>query len=827
MPPPNWPSEDDKERLVLNSGGQFIYAVTAVRFVGTDFRNPVTQLAIILKKITSTHTFPSPFPELDELYYTVLSANPQQEEIIAILAAILLIPEGCRYPKFIELLLGYPAGHVGLMLRAMHSVLEVRGEEEDIRIFHTSFTDYLYNKSRSGPFYIDPKDCKTFLACRWTRALTNQITENPDTILSPEPQSGSVKDLSDGWASFCFANDDLTQDLSLKPQDLSLELDDLFRSILLRFPDQNRLLAAILLVSCHAQVPSSPELVQLLFDLASDCPECLALPAMHSLLYVSGGQDVVRVFHTSFADFLFDQSRSGKFALDRHAEHHRHALQWLRLLTVKVKNTPHIIRLHPDNRPGPVRDLVDGWAAFCLIHDKLAPDLSIALDNLTRTILSTFPNREQLVTILASFLLLPFRSNTSDVHYNAFFLGFPEGGALSTLKLLQSCRLATSRKEKSALLGQSVNCPELQTPFCDFLCDPIRSREYYIHESDQHDILARQWLHALVSEGGLPRTAEHDLWRRDLWGQWVEFCCKVDRPSDKLLSDLQSLDLATVFASSRNVDTSLLSYGLWTTIFNGFEAISSWLSSRARHVPPELINHFKIGNWFHASFAPDEDPSVINDFALWMALVITGCRGIFSITRRLNESLRKYQLPDIAKEVAPCHTCSNLLDVKRVAIPVLDSNRRYHISIQAGCIRIVQELVETLKSPYREEHEAKEIVSILLCSTVFENCGHHSAILPLCREVLSAAKRLDWCQYSTMAAEAYRGFQIDPFELPYPPYGPPYATKEREKKLLSWLQGFPVEHSRKTQALRDDISELFQPTLAESGLEPWPMSTWN
>ncbi|KAG7094189.1 hypothetical protein E1B28_007796 [Marasmius oreades] len=169
--PNPWPSEADIERLVHNASAQFIYAVTAMKVVKAECLSPIKQLCIILNHRSNRISPKSPFPELDNLYHIILSTHPERDTLLSILSAILLLPEAAKNPEFIELLLGFSPGEVDLSLRGMHSVLDIRGAQDDIRVYHTSFTDYLCTKSRSAEFYIDePRQCD-FLACRWLMAL--------------------------------------------------------------------------------------------------------------------------------------------------------------------------------------------------------------------------------------------------------------------------------------------------------------------------------------------------------------------------------------------------------------------------------------------------------------------------------------------------------------------------------------------------------------------------------------------------------------------------------------------------------------------------------
>ncbi|KAL0059245.1 hypothetical protein AAF712_014023 [Marasmius tenuissimus] len=170
--PRPWPSREDLKTLVQRSGSQFVYASTLVRFIDLDYTHPISQLQMILAN-TPPHPGPSPYDTLDALYHVILSANPNHEDVLLILAAILIIPRHLGpSPRYIELLLGLPSEQVALMLRGMHSVLNIRGWADRITLYHTSFTDYLVTPRRSRHFHIDLPAKKDVLAQKWLQNLS-------------------------------------------------------------------------------------------------------------------------------------------------------------------------------------------------------------------------------------------------------------------------------------------------------------------------------------------------------------------------------------------------------------------------------------------------------------------------------------------------------------------------------------------------------------------------------------------------------------------------------------------------------------------------------
>ncbi|KAK1223242.1 hypothetical protein PQX77_013887 [Marasmius sp. AFHP31] len=198
--PNPWPSEADLEDLVDMSCGQFVYAATAVKFIKLGFTHPIEQLQVFLKNTPSRRPGASPLQELDALYDYILSVNPDYEEILPILSAIIILPAYLEpTPAHIELLLGLSPGQVTLTLRPMYSVLDIGGSGDAIYPFHTSFRDYLINASRSHGFYIDTSTQTQDLARQWLQNLT---TEKVRTY-SSNPLYGEATSYFTKWIDLC------------------------------------------------------------------------------------------------------------------------------------------------------------------------------------------------------------------------------------------------------------------------------------------------------------------------------------------------------------------------------------------------------------------------------------------------------------------------------------------------------------------------------------------------------------------------------------------------------------------------------------------------
>jgi hypothetical protein len=195
-----WPLAHHLCQLVHRASGQFIYAATVVKFVGsdTDFRTPEERLDIILK---SSPMQASAFSELDRLYTQILSFYPHSEVLVHTLGVILVLENVSSYtypservhsPATIAAITGLGEAKVYLVLRALQSIIEVRtapvfDDADDnepngtniqwVELSHRSFHDFLTNEARSGPYFIDQKLFSCQILCRILELATISIKE--------------------------------------------------------------------------------------------------------------------------------------------------------------------------------------------------------------------------------------------------------------------------------------------------------------------------------------------------------------------------------------------------------------------------------------------------------------------------------------------------------------------------------------------------------------------------------------------------------------------------------------------------------------------------
>ena len=161
-----WPGEGIIDLLVQRSSGQFIYAATVLKFVGADFCSPRKQLTLVLRPD------PSALSDLDQLYTQILSVYPSAVNIVEVLGII--TASELDSPEVIEDILGMEEGELKLVLSGLSSLTDGNGERLHKGVIsyviphfaHASFRDYLFDSSRSGPFYVNSQEYKNQVIIR-------------------------------------------------------------------------------------------------------------------------------------------------------------------------------------------------------------------------------------------------------------------------------------------------------------------------------------------------------------------------------------------------------------------------------------------------------------------------------------------------------------------------------------------------------------------------------------------------------------------------------------------------------------------------------------
>ncbi|ESK86709.1 actin [Moniliophthora roreri MCA 2997] len=214
----SWPDENIIRQLAGRACGQFIFAVTVMKYLDNDDELPSERLEAILKPPREAITN-APYPDLDLLYRQILSKCPRWDQVRQVLS-ILIDPIWLRFGPFhtrsslfIALLFNLKRGEIDCILFRLHSVIDVPTDEsQDIRISHASFVEFLLDKSRSGEFHVEKISVSEFsdLANRLVlRELSVWSYKFPPYHISTDPQSFTSALLS--WQEDFRIASDLTR----------------------------------------------------------------------------------------------------------------------------------------------------------------------------------------------------------------------------------------------------------------------------------------------------------------------------------------------------------------------------------------------------------------------------------------------------------------------------------------------------------------------------------------------------------------------------------------------------------------------------------------
>ncbi|PPQ87784.1 hypothetical protein CVT25_008828 [Psilocybe cyanescens] len=188
--PDSWPSLEDLFKLVEKSSGQFIYAATVIRYVSSPRHNPLDRLKVIQGLLPVKDD--RPYAQLDALYINILSEVEDVKTVLRILGITVVLPgnpyhssgqvEFSDLEKFMQL----TPGIVQLLLIDLLSVVDVSYNSIPIKFHHASFSDFLFDPTRSGQFFIDPSKIHEEAAHFCISAIESLDTATPLPYLAYE-----------------------------------------------------------------------------------------------------------------------------------------------------------------------------------------------------------------------------------------------------------------------------------------------------------------------------------------------------------------------------------------------------------------------------------------------------------------------------------------------------------------------------------------------------------------------------------------------------------------------------------------------------------------
>ncbi|CAE6410726.1 unnamed protein product [Rhizoctonia solani] len=154
------PSDEDIAALVSRAGILFIYAATAVRYIGyrNFHHNPRGRLRTILDSSQAKGT--SANKEIDQLYATILEASlgdkeldeAERDTMRQVLFTAICAMEPLTVSGLSRLLQINDVDRVRDTLRPLWSVLHVLEANDLVTTLHASFPDFMFDSTRSGEY---------------------------------------------------------------------------------------------------------------------------------------------------------------------------------------------------------------------------------------------------------------------------------------------------------------------------------------------------------------------------------------------------------------------------------------------------------------------------------------------------------------------------------------------------------------------------------------------------------------------------------------------------------------------------------------------------
>ena len=142
-----WPSDDDLNRLVVKSGGLFIYVSTLVKLIADKTDLPQERLRAAM----TSHS------GVDPLYHQVLAAARKFRYSEQVIGTIIYLRHPLTVSELGQLLRQKP-GFIRLALRGCQSVFVVPDiDQKPVHPYHASLRDFLTDCNRAGKHFFDPQ----------------------------------------------------------------------------------------------------------------------------------------------------------------------------------------------------------------------------------------------------------------------------------------------------------------------------------------------------------------------------------------------------------------------------------------------------------------------------------------------------------------------------------------------------------------------------------------------------------------------------------------------------------------------------------------------
>lgn len=189
----DWPSQEDRQRLVKNAQKSFIVISILLKFIlepTDDARTPLDRLPLALDLANG----------LDGLYSEILSRSKGVPHFDDILSTIALV----KFPFTVDqlaLFLDLEAWSVMAVLVKLCSIIHVPDDDKQpVTLFHSSLREYLCTESRSGDFFVSSSLHKRLAFRSFELAKARASREQKDEVLRSLIVYGKTYSL-DHWSA--------------------------------------------------------------------------------------------------------------------------------------------------------------------------------------------------------------------------------------------------------------------------------------------------------------------------------------------------------------------------------------------------------------------------------------------------------------------------------------------------------------------------------------------------------------------------------------------------------------------------------------------------
>jgi hypothetical protein len=158
-----WPSEEDLDSLAKKSDGSFLFAATLIDLISQRGLPQVNLQAALTSE-----------GGLDSLYTQILADVDRDENFERVISTVMLLTQPIPIVFLAHLLQLQPAAIVQTLLGLQSVLLIPGGDDEPIRVFHTSLRDFLTSPGQSGQFFINPPAQHLSIAVDCLRVLAVQ-----------------------------------------------------------------------------------------------------------------------------------------------------------------------------------------------------------------------------------------------------------------------------------------------------------------------------------------------------------------------------------------------------------------------------------------------------------------------------------------------------------------------------------------------------------------------------------------------------------------------------------------------------------------------------